>query len=109
MLSFAYSMMSLVVLITSPMYLPATKPFWSEWIKLLRIGLILSAIQPLISLYKVSRRVKGRQLLRYRLSLSPLGIMLIIPRLLEADSLLLLNEYSTEFTTKCLISLQKNL
>ena len=43
----AYSMISYVFLIHSPMYLPETKPFWSSWMMLGRTIFNLSARAPL--------------------------------------------------------------
>ena len=66
-------------------------------------------MHPDISLYNVLSNVNGLQFVRYLLSFSPLGIILMIPRLWVMESLLLSKAYPTALMTKYLISLQKNL
>ena len=75
----ASCMVSYRVRVTSPMYLPSTKPFWSSPMMCGSTFLTLSAIVPEIILYKVVRRVIGRQFFSSSLLFIPFGKRVITP------------------------------
>ena len=72
-----YSIMSFISRIFSPMYLPFTKPVWSEWIKFGSVGSIRLAI---------AFDVIGLQFERSRSDPSSFGIKVIIPLRCEMEN-----------------------
>ena len=91
----ASHIVSYSILVTSPPYLPSTKPFWSSLIMWGSTFFTLVAMAPLIILYSVLSSVMGRQFLSWRLSFFPLGRSVITPILWCSDKIPLSFENST--------------
>ena len=78
--------MSLVSRIFSPMYLPFTKPAWSEWIRFDSVGSMRLAIAFDAILRSTFSSVIGLQFERSRSDPSYFGIKLIHPLRCEMES-----------------------
>ena len=78
--------MSLISRIFSPMYLPFTKPFWSEWIKFGNVGSMRLAIAFDAILRSTFSSVIGLQFGRSTSDPSSFGIKVINPLCCEMDS-----------------------
>ena len=82
----ASCMVSYSVRVTSPMYLPSTKPFWSSPMIWGSTFFTRSATVPEMILYRVVSSVMGLQFFRAILHFFPLGSRVITPCLCISDS-----------------------